>query len=167
MKLMTKEILNKIPAPNNTDQTPLEERICYVRFFHCLSNWTWFATEFDPATGIFFGWVDGDFPEWGTFSLEEMESINIRGLILFNDEKLRDSICYLWARWQDEKQYEDWKDYHNRMKTDLDEVASRLNIFNVTFLTSKKRPFGFTFNIDGFNILFSVTARQYKWKQVK
>jgi len=80
MKLMTKEILNKIPAPNNTDQTPLEERICYVRFFHCLSNWTWFATEFDPATGIFFGWVDGDFPEWGTFSLEEMESINIRGL---------------------------------------------------------------------------------------
>jgi len=102
-----------------------------------------------------------------TKTAEEKKAIVEKINILFNDEKLRDSICYLWARWQDEKQYEDWKDYHNRMKTDLDEVASRLNIFNVTFLTSKKRPFGFTFNIDGFNILFSVTARQYKWKQVK
>ena len=76
MKLLTKELEKKIPALYSTDgKTPLEDKICYIRFFHPRSSWTWFAVEYDPESKIFFGWVDGSFPEWGEFSLEEMESV--------------------------------------------------------------------------------------------
>ena len=85
MKLMTKEILNKIPALYVDENTPCSEKICYVRFFHPFSNWTWFATEFDPESGIFFGWVNGSFPEWGNFSLEEMENVKVHGLGIERD----------------------------------------------------------------------------------
>lgn len=85
MKLMTKEISNKIPDLYADEDTPLADKICYVKFFHPLSSWTWFATEFDPETGIFFGWVDGQFPEWGNFSLEEMQSVKVRGLGIERD----------------------------------------------------------------------------------
>jgi hypothetical protein len=77
MKLMTKEILNKIPALYADENTPCDEKICYVKFFNPVGSYTWYATEFDPATGIFFGWVDGDFPEWGNFSLEEMQNVRL------------------------------------------------------------------------------------------
>ena len=42
--------------------------------------------EFDPETGIFFGWVDSQFSEWGNFSLEEMESLKVRGLGMERDK---------------------------------------------------------------------------------
>lgn len=86
MMLMTQEIKAKIPALYADEKTPLADKICHVKFFHPFSNWRWFATEFDPATGIFFGWVDGDFPEWGTFSLEEMENLKVRSLGMERDK---------------------------------------------------------------------------------
>ena len=85
MKLMTKAILNKIPALYSGEKIALEDKICYVRFFHPFSNFTWFATEFDSETGIFFGWVDGSFPEWGNFSLQEMQGVRVRGLGIERD----------------------------------------------------------------------------------
>ena len=85
MKLMTKEILNKIPALYADEKTPLDEKICYVRFFHPFSSWKWFATEYDPKEKMFFGWVDGAFPEWGNFSLEEMQSVTVMGLGIERD----------------------------------------------------------------------------------
>ena len=65
--------------------TPLADKICQVKFFHPFCSWTWYATEFDPESGIFFGWVDGDFPEWGNFSLDEMEAVKVRGLGIERD----------------------------------------------------------------------------------
>ena len=85
MMLMTKEISKKIPALYADETTPLGDKICYVKFFHPMSSWTWFATEFDPETGIFFGWVDGDFPEWGNFSLDEMKNLKVKGLGMERD----------------------------------------------------------------------------------
>jgi len=85
MLLMTKATEKKIPALYADEKTPLNDKICYVKFFHCFSSWRWFATEYDPKTKIFFGWVDGNFPEWGTFSLEEMEGIKIMGLGIERD----------------------------------------------------------------------------------
>jgi len=84
--LMTKEIKSKIPALYSDQITSCKDKICYVKFFHPFSNWTWYGCEFDPETGIFFGWVDGDFPEWGNFSLEEMESLKVRGLGMERDK---------------------------------------------------------------------------------
>lgn len=61
--------------------------ICYVKFFHPLSFWTWYATEGSPQDGdfLFFGWVYGDFPELGYFSLSEMESVIVAGLGMERD----------------------------------------------------------------------------------
>ena len=76
MKLMTQEILKKIPPLYSTDgQGSLDDRICYVKFFNPVGSWTWYAIEYDPESRIFFGWVDGDFPEWGNFSMDEFESV--------------------------------------------------------------------------------------------
>ena len=85
MKLMTKEIEKKIPALYSTDKIPNDDKICHVKFFHPLCQKTWFAVEYDPKEKLFFGWVDGDFPEWGYFSLKEMESLKVRGLGMERD----------------------------------------------------------------------------------
>ena len=37
-------------------------------------RWTWYATEFD-GDDAFFGYVVGDFPELGYFSLSELQQI--------------------------------------------------------------------------------------------
>ena len=39
------------------------------------SSWTWYASEFDPEEGLFFGVVVGLEREFGYFSLEELEGI--------------------------------------------------------------------------------------------
>jgi len=84
MKLMTKEIEEKIPALYSTEEAPFSPRV-YVKFFHPLSNWTWYATEYDPATGDFFGFVDGDDRSLGGFNLKELESVSVRGLGIERD----------------------------------------------------------------------------------
>ena len=84
MKLMTKEIEEKIPALYSTEEAPFSPRV-YVKFFHPLSNWTWYATEYDPATGDFFGLIDGDYKELGGFNLKELESVSVMGLGIERD----------------------------------------------------------------------------------
>src|SRR5712691_4553507 len=61
--------------------------LVYVKYFHPLSSWTWYATEGSPEGDdfIFFGWVYGDFPELGYFSLQELESVNVMGLGIERD----------------------------------------------------------------------------------
>ena len=47
---------------------------------------TWFATEYDPETGLFFGWVEnGQMSDWGNFSLAVMQSLKVRGLGMESD----------------------------------------------------------------------------------
>ncbi len=74
MKLMTKEIEHKIPALYSQESKGDAARV-YVKFFTPWSNWTWYATEYDPEGGLFFGLVDGHEQELGYFSLEELESV--------------------------------------------------------------------------------------------
>ena len=72
MKLLTQEIRKQLPLIGSQDQE--KDPIVYVKFFSPWNHWTWFAYEFD-GTDIFFGFVKGDFDEYGTFSLSELESI--------------------------------------------------------------------------------------------
>lgn len=51
-----------------------------------------------------------------------------------------DRICYLYERWQDEKEYENIEDY----KKNLQELLVSHTIIRMT-----KRPFGFTTLIQG------------------
>jgi hypothetical protein len=77
MKLLTKANLAALPALYAQDGKPAEDVPVPVKFFTPDSNWTWYATEFDPAEGRFFGLVCGHENELGYFMLAELE--NARG----------------------------------------------------------------------------------------
>ena len=73
MKLLTQENRKALP-PLYEQDGKMYEAVCYVKFFTPDSNWTWYATEFSPEDGIFFGMVDGFEMEMGYFSLAELEA---------------------------------------------------------------------------------------------
>jgi hypothetical protein len=88
MQLLTQEIRQKLPALYSCeDKQPSDIRIV-VKFFTPWSHWTWYAYEGSPidangnyntdqpeADFLFFGWVEGDFPELGYFKLSELQSV--------------------------------------------------------------------------------------------
>ena len=74
MKLLTKEILKKLPAQGATEGQG-KDAIAQVKFFTPDSNWTWYAVEYDPDVEIFYGRVDGFEKELGYFGLGELEQI--------------------------------------------------------------------------------------------
>ena len=74
MMLLTKENRAKLPALYAEEGTPIDDKMVWVKFFDPCGSWTWYATEFD-GEDTFFGYVDGDFPEWGYFSLNELKSV--------------------------------------------------------------------------------------------
>ena len=79
MKLLTKEL--EIRFNQIGDQQDVEDPIVVCKFFNPVGIGRWFATEYSPEDKTFFGYVSlfGDYnDEWGSFSLEELESI--RGL---------------------------------------------------------------------------------------
>jgi hypothetical protein len=79
-KLLTKEILNRIPALRGQEGLG-EDAIVHVKFFSPYSGWTWYATEYDPADGTFFGYVVGFEAEWGYFSFEELAEARFAGRV--------------------------------------------------------------------------------------
>ena len=75
MKLLTEEIKKKLPPLGATDGQG-DDAIVQVKFYTPWAGWTWYALEYDPETRVFFGLVDGFEKEYGSFSLDELESIN-------------------------------------------------------------------------------------------
>lgn len=75
MQLMTKELEEQFPPLYSTEDKEPKDIKIIAKFFHPCNHWTWYATEYDPETRIFFGYVRGDFDEFGTFSLDELQSI--------------------------------------------------------------------------------------------
>ncbi|MQY58863.1 MAG: DUF2958 domain-containing protein [Clostridia bacterium] len=73
MKLLTKELRKKLPPLYTNEEKSPEVTLVIVKFFDPCGSWTWYATEFDPETGIFFGYVRGLENELGYFSLKELE----------------------------------------------------------------------------------------------
>ena len=73
MELLTDEVCRQLPPLNGQDGKG-GEAVAYVKFFTPDSSWTWYATEFDPVDGRFFGLVDGQFRELGYFMLSELET---------------------------------------------------------------------------------------------
>ena len=76
-KLLPKAIQAKLP-PLYSQEKKGEDAIAQVKFFTPYSNWYWFATEFDPEQGLFFGKVIGHETEMGYFSLQELEELTKR-----------------------------------------------------------------------------------------
>ncbi len=73
MKLLTQEILKKLPALYSQEGKGLEAKV-QVKFFTPWSHWTWYASEFD-GKDTFYGLICGDEQELGYFSLSEIQSL--------------------------------------------------------------------------------------------
>ena len=73
MKLLTTGVRKVLP-PLFSQEGAGDDATVYVKFFDPMSNWTWYATEFD-GRDEFFGIVVGHHREYGSFFLSELESI--------------------------------------------------------------------------------------------
>jgi hypothetical protein len=89
MKLLTKEIEQKIPPLYSQDGKNPEEVKITVKFFCPWNNWTWYVTEgeYDPNqdTWMFFGLIRGQEIELGYFTLKELKSVSRKGLKIERD----------------------------------------------------------------------------------
>ena len=77
MKLMTKELYEKMPKLGATSNKKTEEIPIICKFFNPVGSWTWYVMEGQPEGDdfIFYGFVRGFENEFGTFSLKELESV--------------------------------------------------------------------------------------------
>ena len=75
MELLTDALLKQFSEVGN--QSEVEDPWVICTFFHPFCAWTRYATEYDPENRLFFGFVDGDFGEWGYFSLDELEDLTM------------------------------------------------------------------------------------------
>ena len=75
MKLLTKELLMRFEKVGRQEDD--KDPIVIAKFFNPTGAGTWLATEYDPNSKEFFGFVSifGDYnDEWGYFSLNELEN---------------------------------------------------------------------------------------------
>ncbi len=74
MKLMTKKLAARFADVGCQEHA--DDPIVITKFFNPTGAGTWWATEYDLKSKVFFGYVSifGDHnDEWGYFSLEELE----------------------------------------------------------------------------------------------
>ena len=99
MKLLTKGLLERFAKVGRQEETA--DPIVVAKFFNPTGAGTWYATEYDPEEKIFFGYVSifGDWnDEWGSFSLEELESyrgkfgLGIERDINFDERKISEVV---------------------------------------------------------------------------
>jgi hypothetical protein len=75
MKLLTKELQARFAKLGRQEDSI--DPIVVAKFFNPTGAGTWYATEYDPESKEFFGFVSifGDWnDEWGSFSLAELEN---------------------------------------------------------------------------------------------
>ena len=77
---------------------------------------------------------------------------------------MEDILINLYYRWQDEKDYEDFKDYIDKMKRDFDTEIKENYMMNAVFVKASQKPFGITFDFEGWRIVLSVNSQHVKWK---
>lgn len=70
---------------------------------------------------------------------------------------IMERLCYLYSRWLDEREYEDFAEYAKVMSTMLPA--------EMTFGKASKRPFGFTFSMNDKTWQVSLTARNMSWRR--
>jgi len=77
MRLLTQEIIERLPSLGSQDGKPPEEVKVVAKFFDPTGSWTWYVTEGDQRDDgdwEFFGLVRGFDTELGYFTLKELES---------------------------------------------------------------------------------------------
>jgi len=74
MKLLTKDIKNKLPKLYSTEGIKTDDKKVICKFFCPWNSWTWYAIEYD-GEDTFFGYVVGLENELGYFSLNELKTL--------------------------------------------------------------------------------------------
>lgn len=69
MKILTKEVLDQLPPLYSQEE--VEDPMVIAKFFYPDFSWTWYAIEYD-GKDTFYGYVVGDYPELGYFTLSEL-----------------------------------------------------------------------------------------------
>ncbi|MFA5748122.1 MAG: DUF2958 domain-containing protein [Candidatus Absconditabacterales bacterium] len=91
MKLMTKELQKRFEQIGSQKESLNPIVVC--KCFCPRNSWTWYAIEFNKENSIFFGYVIGDYQEWGCFSLKELESVQgPYGLKIERDLRFSESL---------------------------------------------------------------------------
>ena len=79
MKLMTKTLERRFAQVGSQEE--IKDPVIVAKYFNPKGAGTWYATEYDPSTRLFFGYVSifGDWnDEWGSFLLDELEEFRGR-----------------------------------------------------------------------------------------
>lgn len=77
MKLLTKEILRKLPELYANEEKKPEDIKVPLKLFNPSGIGTWYITEYNPETEIAFGWCDLGYPELGYVSIKELKSLKL------------------------------------------------------------------------------------------
>ena len=97
-KLLTKADVHTLPALYSQEE--ITDPVAHIKYFTPDAQWTWYATEgrVEGTDFLFFGFVVGPSPEWGYFSLVELESVRgplglrIERDLFFNPAPISDAL---------------------------------------------------------------------------
>ena len=99
MKLITPTLIKQFRKIWN--QSSEADPIIICKFFNPTGSGTWYASEYDEDSRIFFGYVSifGDWnDEWGSFSLDELESyrgnfgVGIERDLYFDEKRISEVV---------------------------------------------------------------------------
>jgi hypothetical protein len=78
-------MLESIPDLYATEDMPVDSKTMYAHYF--IGNCDWYVAELDKTTNEAFGYADlgMGFPEWGYFSLVELEGITFAHQVIERD----------------------------------------------------------------------------------
>src|SRR5688572_12192395 len=74
MKLLTKDLIAKFPKIGSTSNKLPEDVPIIAKFFNPCGAGTWYATEYDSKTEMFFGYAAILEGELGYFTLDDLKS---------------------------------------------------------------------------------------------
>lgn len=81
MRLLTQEVLKKLPPLYATEDLPDDQKMAVVKYFGPTNSASWYVfegEEQEDSDFLFFGYVCGlGFDELGYFSLRELESVRL------------------------------------------------------------------------------------------
>ena len=114
MKLVTEKMVAKIAQkfPLYSQYGKKQETVCPLKFFCPYNGWRWYVTEIDEDHDTCFGIVSGFEVEFGYFSISELQSALLGGVIPaverdrywkptklgdINDARVKDFINNLFA----------------------------------------------------------------------
>ena len=83
------------------------------------------------------------------------------------NDAISDTLCSLYWRWQNEKEYEDWNDYVSVMQKKFETLIVENNMSNAVYFSCKRRPFGIVFDFEGFRFTMYANSKSYGWKSVQ